>query len=109
MTLEDGQKRAVDTQVYTTGEIERIAAVAFDLARKRRNKVASAEKHNVMKTGVLWKETVTKLHAEHYSDVGLEHVLADNCAMQLVRNPKQYDVLVTTTCSATSCRTWPRC
>ena len=94
VTLEDGQKRAVDTQVYTTGEIERIAAVAFDLARKRRNKVASAEKHNVMKTGVLWKETVTKLHAEQYSDVGLEHVLADNCAMQLVRNPKQYDVLV---------------
>ncbi|KMO39081.1 3-isopropylmalate dehydrogenase [Methylobacterium variabile] len=95
VTLEDGQKRAVDTQVYTTGEIERIAAVAFDLARKRRNKVASAEKHNVMKTGVLWKEAVTRLHAEQYADVGLEHVLADNCAMQLVRNPKQYDVLVT--------------
>ncbi|MEA1830657.1 3-isopropylmalate dehydrogenase [Methylobacterium durans] len=93
--LEDGSKRAVDTQVYTTGEIERIAHVAFDLARKRSGRVASAEKHNVMKSGVLWKEVVTKVHAEHYTDVELEHVLADNCAMQLVRRPKQFDVLVT--------------
>jgi 3-isopropylmalate dehydrogenase len=93
-TLPDGSKRAVDTQVYTTGEIERIAHVAFDLARKRSGRVASAEKHNVMKSGVLWKEVVTRVHAE-YSDVSLEHVLADNCAMQLVRRPKQYDVLVT--------------
>ena len=60
VTLEDGERRGVDTQVYTTGEIERIARVAFDLARKRRNKVSSAEKHNVMKTGVLWKQVVTK-------------------------------------------------
>ena len=94
-TLPDGTKRAVDTQVYTTGEIERIAHVAFDLARKRSGRVASAEKHNVMKSGVLWKEVVTKVHSEHYSDVELEHVLADNCAMQLVRRPKQFDVLVT--------------
>ncbi|WP_132250600.1 3-isopropylmalate dehydrogenase [Methylobacterium segetis] len=93
--LEDGSKRAVDTQVYTTGEIERIAHVAFDLARKRSGRVASAEKHNVMKSGVLWKEVVSKVHAEHYTDVQLEHVLADNCAMQLVRRPKQFDVLVT--------------
>jgi 3-isopropylmalate dehydrogenase len=93
-TLPDGSKRAVDTQVYTTGEIERIAHVAFDLARKRSGRVASAEKHNVMKSGVLWKEVVTRVHAE-YADVTLEHVLADNCAMQLVRRPKQYDVLVT--------------
>jgi 3-isopropylmalate dehydrogenase len=93
-TLPDGTKRAVDTQVYTTAEIERIAHVAFDLARKRSGRVASAEKHNVMKSGVLWKEVVTRVHAE-YSDVSLEHVLADNCAMQLVRRPKQYDVLVT--------------
>ncbi|MCK2054390.1 3-isopropylmalate dehydrogenase [Methylobacterium sp. 37f] len=92
--LPDGSKRAVDTQVYTTAEIERIAHVAFDLARKRSGRVASAEKHNVMKSGVLWKEVVTRVHAE-YSDVSLEHVLADNCAMQLVRRPKQYDVLVT--------------
>ncbi|WP_232628026.1 3-isopropylmalate dehydrogenase [Methylobacterium sp. Leaf118] len=94
-TLPDGSKRAVDTQVYTTAEIERIAHVAFDLARKRSGRVASAEKNNVMKTGVLWKEVVTRVHAEHYSDVALEHVLADNCAMQLVRRPKQFDVLVT--------------
>ncbi|WP_336485397.1 3-isopropylmalate dehydrogenase [Methylobacterium nigriterrae] len=94
-TLEDGSKRAVDTQVYTTAEIERIAHVAFDLARKRSGRVASAEKHNVMKSGVLWKEVVTRVHADHYADVQLEHVLADNCAMQLVRRPKQFDVLVT--------------
>lgn len=94
-TLPDGTKRAVDTQVYTTGEIERIAHVAFDLARKRSGRVASAEKHNVMKSGVLWKEVVTQVHSAHYTDVALEHVLADNCAMQLVRRPKQFDVLVT--------------
>ena len=94
-TLSDGSKRAVDTQVYTTAEIERIAHVAFDLAKKRSGRVASAEKNNVMKTGVLWKEVVTRVHAEHYAEVALEHVLADNCAMQLVRRPKQFDVLVT--------------
>ncbi len=93
--LPDGTKRAVDTQVYTTGEIERIAHVAFDLAGKRGGRVASAEKHNVMKSGVLWKEVVTRVHAEHYAGIELEHVLADNCAMQLVRRPKQFDVLVT--------------
>ncbi|WP_029032458.1 3-isopropylmalate dehydrogenase [Salinarimonas rosea] len=94
VTLENGEKRAVDTQLYTTGEIDRIARVAFELARKRRNKVSSAEKHNVMRTGVLWKEVVTRIHAQDYADVTLEHVLADNCAMQLVRFPKQYDVIV---------------
>ena len=94
-TLDDGSKRAVDTQVYTTAEIERIAHVAFDLAQKRSGRVASAEKNNVMKTGVLWKEVVTRVHAENYREVELEHVLADNCAMQLVRRPKQFDVLVT--------------
>lgn len=93
VTLETGEKRAVDTQLYTTGEIDRIARVAFDLARARGNKVSSAEKHNVMKTGVLWKEVVTKVHAD-YQDVALEHILADNCAMQLVRAPKQFDVIV---------------
>ncbi len=95
VTLANGQKRAVDTQVYTTSEIERIAAVAFDLARVRKNLVHSAEKHNVMISGLLWKEVVTNLHKEKFSDVKLEHILADNCAMQLVRNPKQFDVLVT--------------
>lgn len=95
VTLEDGQQRAVDTQIYTTGEIERITRVAFDLARKRRNKVSSAEKSNVMKTGVLWRQIVTRLHKAEFADTQLEHVLADNCAMQLVRNPKQFDVIVT--------------
>lgn len=95
VTLENGEKRAVDTQLYTTHEIERIAKVAFDLARKRRNKVHSTEKHNVMRTGVLWKEVVTQTHKSYAPDVQLEHILADNCAMQLVRNPKQFDVIVT--------------
>jgi 3-isopropylmalate dehydrogenase len=94
VTLEDGETRAVDTQIYTRREIERIARVAFDLAAKRRRKVSSAEKHNVMKTGVLWKQVVTAVHAEAYPEIELEHVLADNCAMQLVRRPKQYDVIV---------------
>jgi 3-isopropylmalate dehydrogenase len=94
VTLEDGQKRAVDTTVYTTSEIERIARVAFDLARKRRNKVHSAEKRNVMKTGVLWNEVVTATHAREAGDVELYHILADACAMQLVRDPKQFDVIV---------------
>jgi 3-isopropylmalate dehydrogenase len=94
VTLENGQKRAVDTQVYTTSEIERIARVAFDLARTRSSRVASAEKRNVMKSGVLWNQVVTKIGREEFPDVGLEHVLADNCAMQLVRWPKQYDVIV---------------
>lgn len=93
--LPNGEKMAMDNQVYSTFEIERIARVAFELARKRRNKVSSAEKHNVMKTGRLWKEVVTRIHATEFSDVILEHILADNCAMQLVRNPKQFDVLVT--------------
>ena len=93
--LGNGQKRAVDTQVYDTYEIERIAAVAFDLARERKRLVHSAEKRNVMKTGVLWNEVVTKVHKERYGDVTLHHILADNCAMQLVRQPKQFDVIVT--------------
>ena len=94
-TLPDGQKRAVDTGVYTTSEIERVCRVAFDMARLRGNKVHSAEKSNVMVTGVLWKEVITALHKREYADVELHHILADNAAMQLVRNPKQFDVLVT--------------
>jgi 3-isopropylmalate dehydrogenase len=93
--LGNGQKRAVDTQVYDTYEIERITRVAFELARKRRNKVTSMEKRNVMKTGVLWHEVVTQLHAREFKDVTLEHMLADAGGMQLVRNPKQFDVIVT--------------
>jgi 3-isopropylmalate dehydrogenase len=94
-TLPDGQKRGFDTQVYTTSEIERVARVAFELARGRRNKVTSAEKSNVMESGVLWREVVTDLHAREFADVELEHMLADNAAMQLVRRPTQFDVLVT--------------
>jgi 3-isopropylmalate dehydrogenase len=94
-TLPDGQRRGVDTQVYTTGEIERVSRVAFDLARGRRNKVTSAEKSNVMETGLLWREVVTALHAREYPDVSLEHMLADNAAMQLVKNPRQFDVILT--------------
>src|SRR5438046_4045946 len=93
--LGNGQKRAIDTQVYDTYEIERIARVAFELARKRRNKVTSMEKRNVMKTGVLWNEVVGQVHAREFKDVQLEHVLADAGGMQLVRNPKQFDVIVT--------------
>ena len=87
-------KKAVDTQVYFDYEIDRIARVAFDLARKRNNKVTSVEKANVMETGVLWRQVVKDTHQD-FSDVQLENMLADNCAMQLVRNPKQFDVIVT--------------
>ncbi len=93
--LGNGQKRAIDTQVYDTFEIERIGRVAFDLARKRGNKVTSSEKHNVMKSGVLWKEVMTALHKREFPDVTLEHQLADALGMQLVRWPKQFDVIVT--------------
>jgi 3-isopropylmalate dehydrogenase len=93
--LGNGQKRAVDTQVYDTYEIERIGRVAFELAKKRRNKVTSMEKRNVMKTGVLWNEVMTALHKREAADVELEHQLADSGGMQLVRWPKQFDVIVT--------------
>jgi 3-isopropylmalate dehydrogenase len=93
--LPGGGRRGVDTQVYTTGEIERAARVAFELARGRRNKVTSAEKSNVMETGLLWREVVTDFHAREFPDVTLEHMLADNAAMQLVKNPRQFDVILT--------------
>jgi 3-isopropylmalate dehydrogenase len=93
--LPGGGQRAVDTQVYTTAEIERVARVAFELARGRRNKVHSAEKSNVMDSGLLWRKVVTDLHRRDYADVELEHILADNAAMQIVKNPKQFDVMVT--------------
>jgi 3-isopropylmalate dehydrogenase len=92
--LGNGQKRAIDTQVYDTYEIERISRVAFELARKRRNKVTSMEKNNVMKSGVLWKEVVQQVHDREFKDVTLEHQLADSGGMQLVKNPKQFDVIV---------------
>jgi len=88
------QKRAVDTQVYETYEIDRIARVAFDMALTRGKKIHSADKKNVMISGVLWDEVVRDV-ASSYKDVEFNHILADNCAMQLVRNPKQFDVIVT--------------
>lgn len=91
----NGERRGVNTQVYTTSEIRRVAARAFELARLRSNKVCSCEKSNVMESGLLWREEVTKLHAEQFSDVQLTHMYADNCAMQLLRNPSQFDVIVT--------------
>ena len=93
--LGNGQKRGIDTQVYDTYEIERIADIAFELARTRRNKVTSMEKRNVMKSGVLWNQVVTARHKEKYADVQLEHMLADAGGMQLVRWPKQFDVILT--------------
>ncbi|RYE73917.1 MAG: 3-isopropylmalate dehydrogenase, partial [Hyphomicrobiales bacterium] len=81
--------------VYDTYEIERIAGVAFELARTRSNRVCSMEKRNVMKSGVLWNQVVTATHKEKYSDVQLDHMLADAGGMQLVRQPKQFDVIVT--------------
>lgn len=94
-TLPDGTRRGINTQVYTTPEIIRVARVGFELARKRSNKVCSVEKANVMESGQLWREEVQKLHDAEYRDVELSHMYADNCAMQLVRNPKQFDVIVT--------------
>ena len=91
----DGQKKSYDTNAYSTQEIERIGRVAFDLARKRDGRVTSVEKSNVMMSGVLWREVMNNLHEQEGSDVSLGHMYADNCAMQLVRNPKQFDVIVT--------------
>ena len=94
-TLPDGQRRGFDTQVYETSEIERVARVAFEIARGRKNRVTSIEKSNVMESGVLWREVVTALHARDYADVALDHMYADNAAMQLIRAPTQFDVIVT--------------
>jgi 3-isopropylmalate dehydrogenase len=94
-TLPDGQKRGFDTETYTTSEIERVSRIAFELARKRQNRVTSVEKANVMQSGLFWRQTVTALREREFSDVELTHMYADNCAMQLVRNPRQFDVIVT--------------
>ena len=93
--IENGERKGINTHSYTTSEIVRVAKVAFDLARKRSNKVTSCEKSNVMEAGQLWKEEVQELHDKEYKDVELSHMLADNCAMQLLKNPKQFDVIVT--------------
>jgi 3-isopropylmalate dehydrogenase len=94
--LSSGGERAVNTCMYTTGEVERIARAAFDLARARSGRVCSVDKSNVLtETGGLWRDTVQALRDQHYPDIELSHMYVDNCAMQLVRAPKQFDVLVT--------------
>lgn len=93
--LADGGRRGVNTEVYTTHEIERVGRVAFDLARKRQGRVCSVEKANVMESGLLWRQVMTALGAAEYPDVSLSHMYADNCAMQLAKNPRQFDVIVT--------------
>ena len=93
--IDNGEREGINTHTYTTSEIQRVARVAFDLAKKRKNKVTSCEKSNVMEAGLLWKEEVQELHDKEFKDVELNHMLADNCAMQLLRNPKQFDVIVT--------------
>src|SRR6185312_14384963 len=85
----------INTQVYTSSEVVRVARIAFELARKRHGRVTSVEKANVMESGEMWREEVQKLRDADYPDVALSHMYADNCAMQLVRNPKQFDVIVT--------------
>lgn len=93
--LPNGEREGINTQRYTTSEIRRVARSAFELARKRNNKVCSMEKANVMESGILWREEVTWVHENEYPDVELSHMYADNGAMQLVRWPKQFDVIVT--------------
>ena len=93
--IDNGERKGINTHTYTSSEIERVARVAFDLAKKRKNKVTSCEKSNVMEAGQLWKEEVQALHEKEFKEVELNHMLADNCAMQLLRNPKQFDVIVT--------------
>jgi 3-isopropylmalate dehydrogenase len=94
-TLAGGGRRVVNTMVYTSLEIERIARAAFELARTRRGRLCSVDKANVLENGVLWRETVVALHQAEYADVELSHLYVDNAAMQLVRNPRQFDVMVT--------------
>ena len=92
--IENGERKGVNTHIYTSSEIQRIARVAFDLAKKRRKKVTSCEKSNVMESGVLWREEVQSIKDKEFSNIELNHMLADNCAMQLLKNPKQFDVIL---------------
>jgi len=93
--IENGERKGINTHIYTSSEIIRVAKVAFELAQKRNKKVTSCEKSNVMEAGILWREEVQKVRDEEYQNIELNHMLADNCAMQLLRNPKQFDVIVT--------------
>lgn len=94
-TLANGERRGFNTQSYTTSEIRRVATTAFELARTRSGRVCSVEKANVMESGVLWREEVQRLHDESYPDIALSHMYADNCAMQLVKAPLQFDIILT--------------
>jgi len=94
-TLPDGQRRGFNTEQYTTSQIRRVARAAFELARTRRNKVCSVDKANVLETSMLWREEVVALHREEFSDIELTHLYVDNAAMQIVREPRQFDVTVT--------------
>src|SRR5207302_7196872 len=94
-TLADGSRRGVNTEVYTEAEIERVVRAAFELARKRGSRVCEVDKANVMESGGLWREVAQRVRDTDYRDVELSFMYADNCAMQLVRNPKQFDVIVT--------------
>ena len=93
--IENGERKGINTHTYTSSEIIRVAKVAFELAQKRNKKVTSCDKSNVMEAGILWREEVQKVKDEEYKNIELTHMLADNCAMQLLRNPKQFDVIVT--------------
>jgi len=93
--IENGERKGINTHIYTSSEIIRVAKVAFELAQKRNKKVTSCEKSNVMESGILWREEVQKVKDEEYPNIELSHMLADNCAMQLLRDPKQFDVIVT--------------
>jgi len=93
--LGNGQRRGVNTQIYTSAEIRRVARVAFELAGARGGRLTSVDKANVMISGLLWREEVQKIGETEYPAVSLDHMYADNCAMQLVRAPKQFDVIVT--------------
>src|SRR5690349_771666 len=93
--MADGTRRGINTEVYTEAEIERVCRVAFELARKRQGRVCEVDKANVMESGGLWREVTQRVRDADYRDVELSFMYADNCAMQLVRNPKQFDVIVT--------------
>ena len=93
-TLPDGSRRGINTEVYSEAEIERVVRAGFELARKRQHRLCEVDKANVMESGILWREVARRVHAD-YPDVELSFMYADNCAMQLVRSPKQFDVIVT--------------
>jgi 3-isopropylmalate dehydrogenase len=94
-TLADGSKQGINTMTYNSKEVERIAKIAFDLANLRNKKLCSIDKANVIETTEMWREVVSEIGKNQYSNIQLSHMYVDNCAMQLVRNPKQFDVLVT--------------